>query len=231
MATRDPRDVSPERPAPPHPDPPGARKSWWAGRRRWWELFLQFSAVLLGVLLASAATSWREERALHETRDRALRGLANEVAYNRSFLAARVSYYRSILAGIAAARTEKGAQATVRDVPAMRGFNPPFFRRAAYEVSFHSGAFARFEYGLAERIAATYALQEWMLAGVDKTTDYLIRRLGENLGLDDLRMVFEDWAQMGDELLGYHDTLLGHLPPPDAFDGDLVAAPVPTRAP
>ncbi|KAB2965062.1 MAG: hypothetical protein F9K16_02875 [Thermoanaerobaculia bacterium] len=102
--------------------------------------------------------------------------------------------------------------------------NPPFFRRAAYEVSFHSGAFGRFEFALAERIAGTYAQQEWMLAGVDKTSDFIVQRAGDGLRLDDLRMVFADWASMGEELLGTYDGLIADLPRPDAM-------PAPTPAP
>ncbi|KAB2964006.1 MAG: hypothetical protein F9K16_05400 [Thermoanaerobaculia bacterium] len=191
------------------------RARGWLRRRPGWELFLQFFAVLLGVSLATAVASWREERAAATTCARALRGLANEVAHNRSGLAERVSYYRSVVDSIDAARRAEGEAAGLDDVTAMRGMNPPFFRRAAYEVSFHSGAFGRFEFALAERIAGTYAQQEWMLAGVDKTSDFIVQRAAD-LRLDDLRMVFADWASMGEELLGAHDRLIAELPRPEA---------------
>jgi hypothetical protein len=214
--------------------PPRAESRFPATRRwtrgSWWQLFLQFFAVLLGVILGTATTTWREERGWADIRQRALHGLAAEVAYNRTLLSERVAYYNRVVAGIDAAVAAKGDQATLDDVDAMLGLNPPLFRHAAYEVSFHTGAFARFDFGLAERIAATYAMQDWMLRGVDKSADFVVQRFAAGLAPAELRMVFADWSSMGRMLLRHQEELQGHLPVLDPSRMAVTAPPAATPA-
>jgi len=186
---------------------------------------------MLGVVAGTMVSEWREEFAANKTRDRALQSLANEVAQNRIFLHYRIDYYQSVIDGIESARSRRGKEAGLEDVPAMRGLNPPMFRRAAYDVSFHSGAFANFDFELAERVASTYAFQDWIPRMADMTAGSLVARGAGEISLDDLKAAFTDWNTMCRELLQYQEALARELPPADAFYRDRLATAPPLQVP
>jgi len=193
--------------------PSPGQRPWWTHRRSWWELFLQFFAVALGVFMGTAVTSWREERAARETERRAVQGIANEVAFNRSALQQRRDYYAMVATEIRAVIAAKGSAAAYADLKTFRGFDQIPLRRSSLEVSMHSQAFGRLDYALAERIAAVYALQDWVLRGHDKWMDYIVQHTNNSLPLAELGVIMSDWAAMGDQLLAAYEDLQRDLPP------------------
>lgn len=194
--------------APPMP----AAAPWWAHRRTWWELFLQFFAVGLGVVAGTAATTWREERAARAAEQQALQGIANELTFNRQQMQQRVEYYSQVVADIDAAVAARGEAAGMGDVPSFRGLNPVLLRRSSFEVSQYAQSFGRLDYQLAERIAVSYALQDWVLSGYGKWMDLMLQRSEDELRLRIWRAAFNDWVNMGRELLGAYDQVLADLP-------------------
>jgi len=97
-------DSSP--PAPAAPDRTGAT-SRLLRRRSWWELFLQFFAVALGVAAATGVGTWREQRSQQELERRALQGIANEIAINHERLKWRRDYYAAVVAEISELQEQK----------------------------------------------------------------------------------------------------------------------------
>ena len=202
----------PSPPAPAARDSPGAT-SRWLWRRSWWELFLQFFAVALGVAAATGVGTWREQRSLQELERRALQGIANEIASNHEHLKWRRAYYASLVTEITELQQQKGAQATAADLKQFKGLNPILLRRSAFEVSQQSGAFGRLDFATAERIADLYALQDWVLGGVGKWMDYIVQHSsGMMIPLTELKMIMSDWTGMCDELLQTYDAIQPSLP-------------------
>jgi hypothetical protein len=189
-----------------------AAAPWWSRRRTWWELFLQFFAVTLGVVAGAAATSWREERASKASEVQALQGIANELAFNRQQMQQRVDYYAQVITDIDAAVTARGEVAGIGDVPSFRGLNPVLLRKSSFDVSQYAQAFRRLDYQLAERIAVTYALQDWVLNAYEKWMDFMIQRSEDEPRLRAWRAAFNDWVIMGRELLTAYDQILPDLP-------------------
>lgn len=189
-----------------------AAAPWWARRRTWWELFLQFFAVSLGVVVGTAATTWREERAAKAAELQALQGIANELTFNRQQMKQRVDYYTQVIADIDAAVAARGDAAGIGDVPSFRGLNPVLLRKSSFEVSQYAQAFGRLDYQLAERIAVSYALQDWVLSAYGKWMDLMLQRSEDEPRLRVWRAAFNDWVIMGRELLGAYDQILPDLP-------------------
>lgn len=182
-------------------------------RRSWWELFLQFFAVALGVAAATGVGTWREQRSLQELERRALQGIANEIAINHERLKWRRDYYTAVVTEISELQQQKGAQATTADLKQFRGLNPILLRRSAFEVSQQSGAFGRLDFATAERTADLYALQDWVLGGVGKWMDYIVQHSsGMILPLTELKMIMRDWTSMCDELLRAYAAIQPSLP-------------------
>jgi hypothetical protein len=191
---------------------PLAAAPWWARRRTWWELFLQFFAVSLGVVVGTAATTWREERAAKAAELQALQGIANELTFNRQQMKQRVDYYSQVITDIDAAVAARGDAAGIGDVPSFRGLNPVLLRKSSFEVSQYAQAFRRLDYQLAERIAVTYALQDWVLGAYGKWMDFILQQSADQIRLQAWRAALSDWVTMGRELLEAYDQILPDLP-------------------
>ncbi len=207
--------------APSAPDAPRsetvapAARPWWAQRRSWWELFLQFFAVALGVAAATGVGTWREQRNLRVLEQHALQGIANEVAGNRAHLEGRRNYYAAVAAEIEEALQAKQGAAELKDLRQFRGFNPLMLRRSAFEVSQQSRAFGRLDFQKAEQIAMVYALQDWVLSGTQMWMYYVAQHSsGMLLPPPELGRIMRDWAGMCDELLRAYDSLQPVLPAP-----------------
>lgn len=194
------------------PVPSFAEMPWWARRRTWWELFLQFGAVLLGVVGGTLVTEWREDRAALEVRQRSLQGIANEIEFNRTLLKSRQEYYQKVVDEIIQVLKEKGEQAEYRDLKSFRGFNPIIVRDSSFQVSIQSQAFGRLEYALAEEIASVYARQEWVKGGVSKWMDYVVQHKNMSLPVKELGGIFQDWVGMTGEMVGAYERLQTRLP-------------------
>ena len=176
---------------------------------------------MLGVTVATAVTSWREQRSLRETEVRALQGIANEVALNRERLTWRRDYYQQVAAEIATLRAEKGADASLADLKTFRGLNPVMLRASSFQIGLQTQALGRFDYALAEEIADVYALQEWVLGGVSKWMDYIVQHSdGMMLPPLQVEMIMGDWANMGGELIEAYAKLQPQLPAPLTIAAD-----------
>ena len=170
---------------------------------------------MLGVTAATVVTSWREQSSLRETEVRALQGIANEVALNLERLTWRRDYYRQVEAEIAALRKEKGADAALADLKSFRGLNPVILRPSSFQIGLQTQALGRFDYALAEEIADVYALQDWVLGGVNKWMDYIVQHSeGMVLPPVQVEMIMGDWAGMCSELIEAYKTLQVKLPAP-----------------
>ena len=176
-------------------------------------LLVEVLLIVVGVFLGLAANEWRGRAAERATLAQALRSIRQEIAENRDELRAKLPYYAEMRASLAKAAIAQGPGAPFDkwDYEGYTGFSVPLLRASSYENALATGAMARADYDLSDRLARTYMLQREYGDALDL---YLAAFLNGRLDtLGDQGVFFGAAHGIGSRLAAAYEEALAALPP------------------
>ena len=166
---------------------------------------LEVSLISASVFLGLMGEQWREHKAHHELAQEALRRFRAEIVTNRGSIASVLDYHVRTRAAITQHFARPAKMRVLTDVD-IKGIQPAFFKRTAWELALATQSLSYVDADLAFALSDVYTLQD---AYASQTRDILQAVYLEPPEIDPERFLAALRAYYGDIVL-WEPALLRH---------------------
>ncbi len=169
-------------------------------------IFLEISAIVIGVLLGFTVNEWRENRNNRKIADNVLETIAAEMSYNHNQIVNSFDYYYAILEkidSVAAIDRERARSMYGYEIEGWRGAMPPMLRSSAYQMALMTGIIKDIPFESANKLSNVYTIQSIL----EKLDDAMIVNFSQDPGftnLQTIRHMFNLYVELMPSVIGLY---------------------------
>jgi hypothetical protein len=169
-------------------------------------IFLEISAIVVGVMLGFTVNEWRENRNNRKIAGNVLQTIAAEMSYNHNQIVNSFDYYYTILEKIdnlAAIDREKARTMYGYEIEGWRGAMTPMLRSSAYQMALMTGIIKDIPFENANKLSNVYTIQSIL----EKLDDAMIVNFSQDPGftnLQTIRHMFNLYVEIMPSVIGLY---------------------------